>query len=151
MERYAQLPAMVLITGPRDADRKSLARALEARLFEDGRLVYFLGIGNLLYGVDADLERTGVHRHEHLRRLGEVANLMLDAGMLLVVTAAELTPDELDLVGTAVEPGRIHTVWLGGRAPNDLASDLVIDSAEPGVEQVERICRLLEERGVVGR
>ncbi|AHG93580.1 protein synthesis factor GTP-binding protein (plasmid) [Gemmatirosa kalamazoonensis] len=151
VERYAQLPAMVLITGPRDADRKSLARALEARLFEEGRLVYFLGIGNLLYGVDADLERTGVHRHEHLRRLGEVANLMLDAGMLLVVTAAELTPDELDLVGTAVEPGRIHTVWLGGRGPNDLASDLVVDDSDLGGEQVERICRLLEERGVVGR
>ena len=37
-----------------------LAKDLEQRLFEIGNVVYFLGIGNVLYGVDADLEKVGM-------------------------------------------------------------------------------------------
>ena len=150
-ERLGQQPAMLLITGPRDADRKRLARTLEARLFEEGRLVYFLGMGNLVYGVDADLERTGIHRHEHLRRLGEVANLMLDAGMLLIVTAADLTADELDLVATPVDPARIHTVWFGGEPPSDLGFDVCLTPETSETEQVARLLALLAGRGDVGQ
>lgn len=150
-ERLGQQPALVLITGSPDADRKSLARALEARLFDAGGLAYFLGIGNLLYGVDADLERTGEHRHEHLRRLGEVGNLLLDAGMLLVVTAAELTESELDLFRTTVDATRIYTVWLGPDAGTGLTPHLHLSTADSDAENVERIRQLLLERGVLSR
>jgi bifunctional enzyme CysN/CysC len=150
-ERLGQQPALVLITGSRDADRKSLARALEARLFDDGGLAYFLGIGNLLYGVDADLERTGEHRHEHLRRLGEVGNLLLDAGVLLVVTAADLTEEELDLFRTTVEATRIHTVWLGPDVASGLTPHLHLTTGGSDAENVERIRQLLLERGVLSR
>lgn len=147
-ERLGQQPALVLITGTRDADRKELARALEARLFDEGRLAYFLGIGNLLYGVDADLERTGEHRHEHLRRLGEVAHLLLDTGVMLVVTAAELTEGELDLFRTTVDPGRIHTVWLGPVEAMDLEPDLELATTVPLDHNVGRIRDLLRSRDV---
>jgi bifunctional enzyme CysN/CysC len=150
-ERLGQQPALVLITGPRDADRKALARALETRLFDDGGLAYFLGIGNLLYGVDADLERTGEHRHEHLRRLGEVGNLLLDAGMLLVVTAADLTERELDLLRTTVDPSRIHTVWMGADTGTGLVPHLHLPEHGSTEEHIERIRGLLVERGVFAR
>lgn len=148
-ERFGQQPAVILVTGPRNTDRKRLGRALEAHLFEEGRVVYFLGIGNLLYGVDADLERTGAHRHEHLRRLGEVANLMLDAGLILVVTAAELTAAELDLIRTPVDPSRIHTIWLGTDAPTDFEPDLSLLPEMAEGLQIGAIRRLLVARGVV--
>jgi bifunctional enzyme CysN/CysC len=150
-ERLGQQPALVLITGAREADRKGLARALEARLFNDGGLAYFLGIGNLLYGVDADLERTGEHRHEHLRRLGEVGNLLLDAGMLLVVTAAELTEGELDLLRTTVDASRIYTAWLGPVAGTGLAPHLHLGAEDSEAENVERIRQLLLEGGVLSK
>ena len=86
--RFAQRPTLLLITGAQGRrPEERLARALEARLFDEGRAVYFLGIGNVLYGVDADIARGRENRHEHVRRLAEVANLMLDAGMILIVTA----------------------------------------------------------------
>ncbi len=150
-ERFGQQPALILITGSRDADRKSLARALEARLFDDGGLAYFLGIGNLLYGVDADLERTGEHRHEHLRRLGEVGNLLLDAGVLLVVTAAELSDGELDLLRTTVDATRIYTIWLGPDAGTGLAAHLHLAAEASDADNVEKIRQLLVERGVLTR
>ena len=104
MERYSQKPALLVITGEKDADRKGLARELEARLFDDGRLVYFLGMGNVLYGVDADIERTGVNRLEHLRRLGEVANILLDAGLIVIATAAALSQEDIEVIRTSGDP-----------------------------------------------
>ena len=56
-ERYHQRPTLLLLTGPRHIDKKHLAKALEARLFDEGQVVYYLGMANLVYGVDADLDR----------------------------------------------------------------------------------------------
>lgn len=149
-ERYRQRPTLLLITGEQDTDRKTLARDLEQRLFELGNVVYFLGIGNVLYGVDADLARGTENRREHLRRLAEVANLMLDAGMILLVTAAALTHDDVELIGATVGAERIETVWLGDTAGSDLGASLVIPDPE-APESVDLVKRLLEERGIIFR
>jgi bifunctional enzyme CysN/CysC len=150
-EKYSQKASLLLITGVRDADRKALGKALEARLFEDGRVVYFLGMGNVVYGVDADIERKAENRGEHFRRLGEVANILLDAGALLIVTAQELTQQDLEVVRTAVDPDRIEVVWVGERVTTDLACDLVLGDDETGTEGVDRIKRLLQDKGVLFR
>lgn len=149
--RFAQRATLILITGPKDADRKGLARLLESRLFDEGRSVYFLGIGNLLYGVDADLARSRENRHEHLRRLAEVANLMLDAGMILIVTAVELTREDLDLIEATVEPDRIQTVWVGESGAADLVCDLQLVEQDGEAIAVERIRTLLQDKGIMFR
>lgn len=150
-ERFGQLPRLVLVTGERHADRKAVARELEARLFADGRLVYFLGIGNLLYGVDADLGRADEDRLEHMRRLAEIANLMLDSGAILIVTAVELTADDLDIIKAGVDPDLVLTVWLGDAAAADLSSDLNLSAGLPKAEAAEQIKSLLRDRGVIFR
>ena len=123
-EKYNQKAALILVTGEHESDRKGVAKALEGKLFEDGKVVYFLGIGSVLYGVDADIERKPENRLEHMRRLAEVANLMLDAGIILVVAAAELTQDDLEVIKTAVQPDWIETIWAGDNITTDLAVDL---------------------------
>lgn len=148
-ERYSQKPALLVITGPPSGDRKGLARALEERLFSEGRLVYFLGIGNVLYGVDADIERTDETRTEHLRRLGEVANILLDAGLIVVATAVELTRDDLDLVRTSVGADRVWTAWLGDEVTTDLPPDVVIEPGESTADGVGRLKQLLRDHRLI--
>ncbi|NNG15080.1 MAG: adenylyl-sulfate kinase [Gemmatimonadales bacterium] len=150
-EKYNQRSTLLLITGAQEADRKTVAKGLEARLFDDGRVVYFLGIGNVLYGVDADIERTFENRKEHLRRLGEIANLMLDAGVILVVTAAELTQEELQLIRTSVGSNRIEVVWVGENVTTDLAYDVLLSEHESIEEQVFRLKDHLQEAGIIYR
>jgi bifunctional enzyme CysN/CysC len=150
-ERYNQKPTLVLITGDQEIGRKGLAKDLEARLFEDGKVVYFLGIGNVLYGVDADIERKVENRTEHLRRLAEVANIMLDSGVLLIVTAAELTQQDLELIKTSVDPDRIETVWVGDHVTTDLTYDLLLSGQEAGADGVDRIKTLLQDKGIIFR
>jgi bifunctional enzyme CysN/CysC len=149
-EKYNQKAALILVTGEHEADRKGVAKALEGKLFEDGKVVYFLGIGNVLYGVDADIERKQENRLEHMRRLGEVANLMMDAGIILVVTAAELTQDDLEIIKTAVQPDWIETVWAGDTITTDLSCDLQLPGgAVP--EGVDRLKAHLQDKGIIFR
>ena len=147
--RFSQRPALLLITGPRDTDRKRLAKALEARLFDDGRLVYFAGMGNVLYGVDADIARDRDNRQEHIRRLAEIANLMLDAGILLIVSAQELSREELDVIATIVDPGRIELVWIGDRGLADLPGALFLPGVDDDQGHVERIRAWLAGKGIL--
>ncbi len=147
--RFGQRPSVVIVTGPRDLDRKGLAKELETRLFETGRAVYFLGMANMLYGVDADIDRTLANRHEHFRRLGEIAHLMLDAGLVLIVSAAELRADDLDIVRVSVPAERITTVWFGPAAAAEVATDLVIPEGVPLDDACAALTALLAARGVL--
>ena len=149
-EKYNQKAALILVTGESEADRKGVAKALEGKLFEDGKVVYFLGIGNVLYGVDADIERKQENRLEHMRRLAEVANLMLDAGIILIVAAAELTQDDVEVIKTAVQPDLIEIVWAGDTITTDLAFDLQLPGgAVP--EAVDRLKAHLQDKGIIFR
>jgi bifunctional enzyme CysN/CysC len=149
-ERYRQRPTLLLMTGERAQDRKSLARDLEQRLFELGNVVYFLGMGNVLYGVDADIARSAGNRQEHLRRMAEVANLMLDAGVILIVTAGELTQADVELIKATVQPERIEVVWVGETATTDIAHDLLVPDPDAD-DAVDLIKQLLQEKGIIFR
>jgi bifunctional enzyme CysN/CysC len=149
-EKYNQKAALILVTGENEADRKGVAKALEGKLFDDGKVVYFLGIGSVLYGVDADIERKPENRLEHMRRLAEVANLMLDAGIILIVAAAELTQDDLEVIKTAVQPDWIETIWAGDTITTDLACDLhLAGGAVP--ETVDQLKAHLQDKGIIFR
>jgi len=151
LERYSQKPMLLLITGEKDADRKQLARSLEARLFEDGRHVYFLGIANVLYGVDADIDRTSANRLEHLRRLGEVAHILLDAGLIVIATAVALTQEDVEVIRTAGGAEHVLSVWMGDSPTTDLRSDLVLPLKDVDAEGVSRLKTLLHDRGAIFR
>lgn len=78
IEQYGQRSVLVFDVRPRDCGKKMLARTLEKNLFENKRVVYFLGIGSVLYGVDSDIKGTkDESRQEHIRRMAEIANIML--------------------------------------------------------------------------
>jgi len=149
-EKYNQKATLILVTGQKDVGKKNVAKAIEARLFADGKIVYFLGIGNILYGVDADIKTPGTdgNRPEHLRRLGEVANVMLDAGIILIVTAIGLTQDDLDIIRASVDTDSINVVWVG-----DKLTDISYDLAVPQVEDMEKIVEdvkvMLQDTGVI--
>jgi bifunctional enzyme CysN/CysC len=150
-ERYNQKSTLILVTGEKDSGKKPFARSLESRLFNEGKLVYFLGIGNVLYGLDADIKSAKNNRQEHLRRLAEVAHIMLDAGMILIVTAIELTEEDLDLIGTIINPNRIQVVWVGENVSTNIVYDVKVLSAENLEKSVETVKKLLQERGIIFR
>ena len=147
-EKYQQQSAMILITGKKDSGKKPIAKGLETQLFMEGNLVYFLGIGNVLYGVDADIKGKNDQRQEHLRRLAEVAHILLDAGVILIVTAIELTQEDLELIQTTIHSDKIEIIWVGERVTTNIPYDLKIIEGKDPEAAVSRIKAHLEEKNI---
>ncbi len=150
-EKYNQKSTLILLTGEKSIDKKAIAKSLEDRLFEDGKVVYFLGIGNVLYGVDADIKGKEDHRQEHIRRLAEVANILLDAGIILLVTATGLTQDDLEIMKTIIAPEKIETVWAGENVTTDIAYDLRLHQPDNVPESVDLLKSHLQDKGIIFR
>jgi len=150
-EKYDQKSSLILITGEKDSGKKPIAKMLEAELFSEGKFVYFLGIGNVLYGVDADIKGKNDQRQEHLRRLAEVAHILLDAGVILIVTAIELDQEDLELIKTTIHLDKIETIWVGKNVTTDIVYDLRIPDGRDLQEAVDRIKGMLQEKGIFSK
>lgn len=150
--KYNQKATLVLVTGEKESPRKEIARTLEKQLFHDGRLVYYLGIGSLLYGVDADIvtnDMVPYNRREHIRRLTEVSHIMMEAGMILIVSAIELNQDDLDVICTGIPPERILTIWVGKDKENDLPAAVKLSGSEGIENSVKIIKELMTKQGIL--
>ena len=77
---------VVWTTGLSGSGKSTLARELERRLVALGRACYVLDGDNIRFGLNRDLGFSPADRHENIRRVGEVAALLADAG-LIVITA----------------------------------------------------------------
>jgi adenylylsulfate kinase len=82
--RLGQRGAVVWFTGLSGSGKSTVARALETRLHADGRLVYVLDGDNVRHGLCADLGFSAADRTENIRRIGHVAALLADAGVLVL-------------------------------------------------------------------
>jgi len=81
-----QRGGVVWLTGLSGSGKSTVARAVEERLVRAGRLAYVLDGDNVRHGLNSDLGFSPAERQENIRRIGEVAALMADAG-LIVITA----------------------------------------------------------------
>ncbi len=150
-EQYNQRSSLVVITGPKGVGRKTLARRLELQLFEDGKMVYYLGMGSMLYGVNADLKRHDAPGgwREHVRRFAEVSHLFMDAGLIMIMTAIDLTQDDLDVLKTIIGEEKVHVVWIGEKVTTDITYDVHLKNRDKIEEGVVKIKHLLQKRGVI--
>lgn len=84
----------VWITGLSGSGKSTIAHLTEAHLIERGRAAYTLDGDNIRHGLNEDLGFSAADRSENVRRVGEVARLMADAG--LVVLASLISPYRAD-------------------------------------------------------
>jgi bifunctional enzyme CysN/CysC len=95
-ERLGQRGATVWLTGLPASGKSTIACALERRLVESGQAAYLLDGDNLRHGLSDDLSFRPGDRAEHTRRVGQVARLFADAGVVAVVSlVSPLAADRL--------------------------------------------------------
>ena len=143
--RSGQRSTLVVIAGPAETGKAELARALEEKLFAAGRQAYYLGLNNSLLGIDEDISQ-GYLRDEYLRRLGEVAHLFTDAGMILITTVSDLDAYELKMLRTLNHPGENLVVGVGAHALGAADVDLKLDVPMIPSEAAIQVAHLLTER-----
>ncbi len=107
-----QTPRCVWFTGLSGSGKSTIANLLEKRLHAQGRHTYILDGDNLRHGLSRDLGFTEADRVENIRRVAEVAKLMVDAG--LVVLVSFISPFRLDreLARSLFAPGEFIEVFV---------------------------------------
>ncbi len=99
------------LTGLSGAGKSTLAFSLEERLFREGWQVYVLDGDNIRGGLNADLGFSHADRTENIRRVGQVAVLLADAGFLCI--SAFISPYRADRErARAAAGGRFHEVYV---------------------------------------
>ena len=169
----SQRGRVIWLTGLSGSGKSTIANALEQRLFASGAHAYVLDGDNLRLGLNMDLGFTPEDRAENVRRVSEVAKLMVDAG--LIVITALVSPFEVDrqraksifedgefievFVDTPVEtcrsrdPKGLYKKSAAGQIPNftgvgqdyekPSAPDLHLDGTASVADNVEKIIKIL--------
>ena len=107
-----QKPCVLWFTGLSGAGKSTVAGALENELAKQGYHTYLLDGDNIRHGLCKDLGFSDTDRRENIRRIGEVARLMADAG--LIVLSAFISPHraERELVRGLLEEGEFLEVFV---------------------------------------
>ncbi|MFO1079863.1 MAG: sulfate adenylyltransferase subunit CysN [Reyranellaceae bacterium] len=108
----AQLPVVVWLTGLPGSGKSTIANLLERKLVDLGRQTMLLDGDNLRHGLNADLAFDPASRSENVRRVGEVAKLMTDAGLIVLV--ALVSPFRADRLRSAalLPEGRFLEIYV---------------------------------------
>lgn len=103
--------AVIWLTGLSGAGKSTLAMALERALFAKGAQVYVLDGDNVRAGLNSDLGFSSADRSENIRRVGEVAALFADAGIIVVTAFISPMQRDRDLARKAAGE-RFHEVYV---------------------------------------
>lgn len=105
-----QRPAVIWLTGLSGAGKSTIANLLERALYAQGRHTYVLDGDNVRHGLNRDLGFTPADRVENVRRVAEVARLMADAGLIVVVALISPYRQERRMARALVQTGKIDFI-----------------------------------------
>lgn len=103
---------MVWLTGLSAAGKSSIAEGLQARLFDSGLHCYLLDGDTVRLALSRDLGYSDAERKEHIRRVGELARLFVDAGLIVLVALISPFRTERNSVRALFEPGEFIEVFV---------------------------------------
>ncbi len=142
-QAYGHRARFVVLTGDDAEQLDLLAGALERRLFGQGHKAYCLRLANVVRGLDYDLITEGDAHDEHIRRLGELARILIDAGQIVVAAIAGADAGDHGLLATLSHPLEVLFVHVGSPSPA-AAPGLVVVPVSMGTDAwLDRVGALL--------
>lgn len=107
-----QKPCILWFTGLSGSGKSTIANAVEERLYELKKHTYLLDGDNVRHGLNADLGFDDVSRKENIRRVGEVAKLFVDAGLIVLTAFISPFQKERDFVRSLVKEGEFVEIFV---------------------------------------
>jgi bifunctional enzyme CysN/CysC len=107
-----QKPCILWFTGLSGAGKSTIANLVEKQLHADGRHTYLLDGDNVRHGLNKDLGFTDEDRVENIRRVAEVARLMVDAGLIVLVSFISPFRSERRMARGLVDAGEFVEVFV---------------------------------------
>ncbi len=110
--RNGQRPCLLWFTGLSGSGKSTLAGATERALFEHGQHTYLMDGDNIRQGLNSDLGFSPADRTENIRRIGEVAKLFVDAGLIMLTAFISPYRDQRQWVRNLLAPGEFIEVFV---------------------------------------
>jgi bifunctional enzyme CysN/CysC len=110
--RVGHAGRVVWLTGLSCSGKTTIATELERELFEHGKLIYVLDGDNMRHGLCADLGFSPKDRAENIRRVGEVAKLFADAGVICITAFISPYRADREAIRKSLPPGQFVEVYL---------------------------------------
>ena len=107
-----QTASVLWFTGLSGAGKSTIANLVEKKLHAMGRHTYLLDGDNVRHGLNKDLGFTDADRVENIRRVAEVSKLMVDAGLIVLVSFISPFRSERRLARDLLEPGEFIEVFV---------------------------------------
>ncbi|RVJ48006.1 adenylyl-sulfate kinase, partial [Sinorhizobium meliloti] len=107
-----QLPAVLWFTGLSGSGKSTIANELDRILHAQGKHTYLLDGDNVRHGLNRDLGFTEEDRVENIRRVAEVAKLMADAGLIVLVSFISPFRDERRMARELMEEGEFIEIFV---------------------------------------
>ena len=107
-----QKPAVLWLTGLSGSGKSTIANIVEKKLARMNRHTFLLDGDNVRHGLNKDLGFTEADRIENIRRVGEVAKLMTDAGLIVITAFISPFRSERDMVRSMMQPGEFVEVFV---------------------------------------
>ncbi|RRW44122.1 MULTISPECIES: adenylyl-sulfate kinase [Pseudomonas] len=111
-QALGQKPYCLWLTGLSGAGKSTLANSLDLALHQRGLHAYVLDGDNLRNGLCRDLGMSAAERSENIRRIAEVAKLMVEAGLVVIVSAISPFQADRDAARALFEPGQFRCVYV---------------------------------------
>lgn len=145
--RYGHRAKLVLLTGTSNIEEAG--KLLERRLYEHKFFSYYIGMKSLSAGLDIDLDGSIENREESIRRLGEIARILTEAGLIAISCLKEMDDFDAEKIRELNTPYELLTVKYGGASLEKFPPDLEIRSDESPESAVSRIVELLIRKEIV--
>jgi len=107
-----QQPACIWLTGLSGSGKSTIANLLEKRMHSEGRHTYLLDGDNVRHGLNRDLGFTEADRVENIRRVSEAAKLLVDAGLIVIVSFISPFRAERDFARSLFAPEEFYEVFV---------------------------------------
>lgn len=107
-----QKPICLWLTGLSASGKSTIASLLEKRLFATGRHTYVLDGDNIRLGLNRDLGFSEADRVENIRRVSEVARLLVDAGLIVIVAFISPFRTEREAARLRFDPGEFLEIFV---------------------------------------
>ena len=111
-EQKGQSPAVLWFTGLSGSGKSTIANEVQRRLFASGRHSFILDGDNVRHGLNRDLGFTDADRVENIRRVAEVSKLMVDAGLITLVSFISPFRAERELARNLMEEGEFIEIFV---------------------------------------
>ena len=107
-----QRPAVLWFTGLSGAGKSTIANLVEKQLVRMNRHTFLLDGDNVRHGLNRDLGFADADRVENIRRVGEVAKMMTDAGLIVITAFISPFRAEREMVRQMMAPGEFFEVHI---------------------------------------